>query len=79
MSNETKQTSLNSDNEIPKNNTGLLDKYKSQPKQEVKRLDENNIGSMLDQLPEPSGWRMLVLPFTPKEKQKVESYFHKSL
>ena len=70
MSNETKQTSLNSDNEIPKNNTGLLDKYKSQPKQEVKRLDENNIGSMLDQLPEPSGWRMLVLPFTPKEKTK---------
>ena len=70
MSNETTQTSLNSDKEIPKSNTGLLDKYKSQPKQEIKRLDENNIGSMLDQLPEPSGWRMLVLPFTPKEKTK---------
>jgi hypothetical protein len=64
MSNETTQTSLNSDKEIPKSNTGLLDKYKSQPKQEIKRLDENNIGSMLDQLPEPSGC---------KDKDKFET------
>jgi co-chaperonin GroES (HSP10) len=36
----------------------------------VKRLDQDNIQSMLDQLPNPSGYRMLVLPFTPKEKTK---------
>jgi len=72
MSKETIQTSLNSD-EIPKNKSALLDKYKSEPKDEVKgkkRIDETNVDSIFDQLPEPSGYRLLVLPFTPKDKTK---------
>ncbi len=71
MSNQT--TSLNSE-EIPKTRLALDEKYQEEKKlealKESKRLDETNIGSMMDQLPEPSGWRMLVLPFTPKEKSK---------
>ena len=59
--------------EIPKNKSALLDKYKSEPKDEVKgkkRIDETNVDSIFDQLPEPSGYRLLVLPFTPKDKTK---------
>lgn len=55
--------------EIPKINLGLEEKYKEETVK-VKRLDENNIGPIIDQLPNPSGWRILVLPFTPKEKTK---------
>jgi len=55
--------------EVPKIKTGLLDKYKDEPKQkEAKRLDPENIQGVVDDLPEPCGWRLLVLPFTPKEK-----------
>jgi len=63
------KTSLNSNQEIPKIKSGLLDKYKEEPKvKEAKRLDPENIQGVVDDLPEPSGWRLLVLPFTPKEK-----------
>jgi len=55
--------------EIPKHKNALEEKYQS-TESHVKRLDQDNIQSMVDQLPEPSGWRMLVLPFTPKEKTK---------
>jgi len=68
-----KTTSSNSE-EIPKTRLALDEKYQEENKlqsiEEQTRLDETNIGSMMDQLPEPSGWRMLVLPFTPKEKSK---------
>jgi len=48
-----------------------LDKYKDEPKEkEAKRLDPENIQGVVDDLPEPSGWRLLVLPFTPKETTK---------
>ena len=30
----------------------------------------DNIGDTVDELPEPSGYRILVLPFTPKNKTK---------
>jgi len=74
MSNPTQQTLSDSDKEIPKTRLALDEKYQEEnKKEEVKqdtRLDETNIGSIKDQLPEPSGWRMLVLPFTPKEKSK---------
>jgi co-chaperonin GroES (HSP10) len=60
------QSSISTD-EIPKHKNALEEKYQST---HTKRLDEDNIQSMVDQLPEPSGWRMLVLPFTPKEKTK---------
>jgi len=55
--------------EIPKVKFGLEEKYKEE-ESKIKRLDENNIGPIVDQLPSPSGWRILVLPFTPKEKTK---------
>ena len=47
-------------------------KYEQEKKEEshAKRLDENNIQDVADQLPEPVGYRLLVLPFTPKEKTK---------
>src|SRR5210317_1579690 len=71
MSNQ--QTSLNSE-EIPKTKLALEEKYQEENKakeiEQTKRLDETNIGSLIDELPKPSGWRMLVLPFTPKEKTK---------
>jgi co-chaperonin GroES (HSP10) len=55
--------------EIPKHKNALEEKYQS-TESHVKRLDQDNIQSMVDQLPNPSGYRMLVLPFTPKEKTK---------
>ena len=60
-----------SEKEVPKTNEGLLNKYKSQPQEETKkRIDETNVASIQDELPEPSGYRLLVLPFTPKDKTK---------
>ncbi len=38
--------------------------------QEAEPLNPENIQKQKEQLPEPSGWRLLVLPFTPKEKTK---------
>ena len=68
----SKETSLTSEKEVPKIKLGLQDKYEAEKKAEphAKRLDENNIKDVADQLPEPVGYRLLVLPFTPKEKTK---------
>ena len=60
-------------NEVPKHKNALEEKYKEQKVESVeepKRIDETNVGSNKDELPQPSGWRLLVLPFTPKEKTK---------
>ena len=66
MSKETLSTSEN-----PKIKMALEEKYKEQEKEEkLKRVDETNVDKVLDNLPEPSCWRLLVLPFTPKEKTK---------
>ena len=53
-------------------NNALEEKYKEQAKEEphAKRLDPESIKEMVDQLPEPVGYRILVLPFTPREKTK---------
>jgi co-chaperonin GroES (HSP10) len=59
--------------EVPKHKNALEEKYKEQKVEsieEVKRIDENNVSDIKDELPQPSGWRLLVLPFTPKEKTK---------
>jgi len=75
MSKETKTMSSNS-TEVPKIRLGLQDKYEQESKKEEfisresKRIDETNVESIVDELPEPSGWRLLVLPFTPKDKTK---------
>ena len=63
---------LSTSKEVPKIKLGLQDKYKEEKKEEshAKRLDENNIQEVADQLPQPVGYRILVLPFTPKEKTK---------
>ena len=68
----SKETLSTSEKEVPKIKLGLQDKYEEEKKEEphAKRLDENNIKDVEDQLPEPVGYRILVLPFTPKEKTK---------
>ena len=63
-----KETLSTSDKEIPKINLGLEDKYKEINSREP--LNPDNIKSVVDELPNPSGWRLLVLPFTPKDKTK---------
>ena len=62
-----------SEKEVPKHKNALEEKYKEQKVEsveEVKRVDETNVSDIKDELPQPSGWRLLVLPFTPKEKTK---------
>ena len=62
---------LSTSKEIPKTRLALEEKYKNEPKEpHAKRLDPDNIKEMVSQLPEPVGYRLLVLPFTPKEKTK---------
>ena len=66
MSKETLSTS-----EVPKIKLGLQDKYEEEEKKlppEPEPLSPDNIGDTVNELPEPSGYRILVLPFTPKTK-----------
>ena len=70
MSKEQLSTSTK---EVPKHKNALEEKYKEQKVEsveEVKRVDETNVSDIKSELPQPSGWRLLVLPFTPKEKTK---------
>ena len=66
-----KETLSTSEKEVPKIKLGLQDKYDAEKKEEphAKRLDPDNIDTV-GELPEPVGYRILVLPFTPKEKTK---------
>jgi co-chaperonin GroES (HSP10) len=67
-----KETLLNSiddqSKEIPKTVLGLEEKYNEENSKTVRA--ENITESLIDNLPNPSGWRILVLPFTPKDKTK---------
>ncbi len=75
MSKEQLSTSTK---EVPKHKNALEEKYKEQQVEsveEAKRVDETNVSDIKDELPQPSGWRLLVLPFTPKEKTK-RWYYH---
>jgi co-chaperonin GroES (HSP10) len=65
-----KMKEMSSNSEVPKIKLALEDKYKKQDEAKPEPLNPDNIKSQVDQLPEPSGWRLLVLPFTPKEKTK---------
>ena len=72
MKTETLSTS-EAQKEVPKINLGLEEKYKEEEKvsQEKEPLHPDNLGKdLLSELPEPSGYRLLVLPFTPKNKTK---------
>jgi len=60
-----KETLSTSEKEVPKHREALQEKYQEKNKEP---LNPDNIQK--DQLPIPSGWRLLVLPFTPKEKTK---------
>ena len=67
----TKETLSTSEKEVPKINLGLEEKYKEEAKtaEPTKEpLNPENIKAVVDELPTPTGWRILVLPFTPKEK-----------
>ena len=69
----SKEQLSTSKKEVPRHKNALEEKYKEQKVESVepqKRVDETNVGSIKDELPVPSGWRLLVLPFTPKEKTK---------
>ena len=62
---------LSTSKEVPKTRLALEEKYKNEPKEpHAKRLDPDNIKDVVDQVPTPVGYRLLVLPFTPKEKTK---------
>ena len=61
----SKETLSTSEKEVPKNREALQEKYKEQ-----EPLNPENIKNQESQLPVPSGWRLLVLPFTPREKTK---------
>ena len=54
--------------EIPKTVLGLEAKYQEENSKTVRA--ENITENLVDSLPTPSGWRILVLPFTPKDKTK---------
>jgi len=74
MSKETLSTSETAkEKEAPKIKLALQEKYKEEEKNkapEPEPLSPDNIGDTVDELPEPSGYRILVLPFTPKNKSK---------
>ena len=61
----SKETLSTSEKELPKHREALQEKYK-----EEEPLNPENIKNQESQLPVPSGWRLLVLPFTPREKTK---------
>jgi len=57
----SKETLSTSDKAVPKHRNALEEKYQEP-------LNPENIQK--SQLPVPSGWRLLVLPFSPREKTK---------
>ena len=57
---KTQEQSSTLKEEVPKIKEGLLDKYEKEPVKEVTKE--------ATKLPQPTGWRMLVLPFRMKEK-----------
>ena len=77
MTKETLSTSepeKATEKEAPKIKLALEEKYEEEKKNiapEPEPLTPENIGTeTVDELPEPSGYRILVLPFTPKKKSE---------
>ena len=80
MSKEQLLTSATQEpDQVPKIKLALQEKYEEEAKKEKLKsidtkppLNPDNIGDTHseDELPEPTGYRILVLPFTPKEKTK---------
>ena len=61
----TEQLSESNPKEVPKHRDALQEKYDQEPKKPEKDLTLES-----EKLPKPTGWRLLVLPFTPKDKTK---------
>ena len=69
----SKEQLSTSKKEVPKHKNALEEKYKEEKVESVEeatRVDETNVSDIQNELPQPTGWRILVLPFTPKEKTK---------
>ena len=64
-----KEQSSISTKEVPKLKAALLDKIEAEKKPEVDLSKKED-----SKLPEPTGWRLLVLPFKMKEKTKGGLY-----
>ena len=62
----TKEQSSTSTTEVPRVKLALEEKYKSEPKKEISKEKTN--------LPQPTGWRILVLPFKMKDKTEGGLY-----
>jgi len=69
--NKTTPMSLDSEKtaEIPKTKSALLDKYKDIDSEKDKAYERLK-NKESTKLPNPTGWRMIVLPFKMKEKTK---------
>ena len=63
-----KETLSTSQEENPEHKNALEEKYKEHEEKEP--LNPENIKEQKSLLPDPSGWRLLVLPFKMKEKTK---------
>ena len=61
----TEQLSVSNQKEVPKHKAALQEKYDKEPKK-----PEKDLTSETAKLPIPTGWRLLVLPFTHKQKTK---------
>jgi chaperonin GroES len=63
---------LEASKEVPKHKEALLNAYKSREKAQTfldaKSVSENK--SLLERLPSPTGWRILVLPYAGPKKTK---------
>ncbi len=70
----SKETLSTSEKEIPKHRNALSEKYQEENKvgSEPEPLNPENIEKQKEQLPEPSGWRLLVYLSHRKKKLKVE-------
>ncbi len=62
------ETLSTSEKEVPKHRNALEEKYQNTKEKEP--LNPENIKDQISQLPMPSGWRLLVLPFTPRGKNE---------
>ena len=50
----------------------FVKKIQDEALNEIKHLPTDKV---LDRLPEPTGWRLLILPYKGQGKQKVEFYY----
>ena len=64
---------LTTSGETPKVKTALLDAYKTKEEIKETRLDADEVSNnkpLLEKLPTPTGWRLLVLPYAGPKKTK---------